>query len=204
MGNNTQRFEETHKDIKTLLYTMTGSNEKTDYTNSKIYVIISPFCELVYYGSTVDELNVRLTNHKCKRGCTSVKIIDAGDAEIYEIETYPCSSLHELEDREAYYILNDWDGCVNEYVPGAIRRAGGKKAYDAKPEQKAKRKAYGSNPDVKAYRAEKIVCNVCGCMKTRNNMSTHRKSKKCQNYLKKELNDLMNDIITQIEVSEAI
>jgi len=181
---------------------MTGSNEKTDYSKGKIYVIISPNHDLFYYGSTVDTIKNRFSKHKTNslNKCTSLKIIDAGDAEIYEIETYPCSSLHELEDREAYYILNDWDGCVNDRVPGALRRVGGMSAYNAKPEQKAKRKAHESKPEVKAYRAEKIICNVCGCMNSRKHMSTHQKTKKCQKFLKNELDELMNDIITQIEI----
>ncbi len=133
---------------------MTNANEKTDYSKGKIYVIISPNCELVYYGSTTETLKNRFKLHKCpSQTCTSKKIIDSGNADIYEIEKFPCSSLHELEDREAIYILNDWNGCVNKEVPGAIRRAGGKKAYDkarnAKPERKAYQKAYDAKPEVK-------------------------------------------------------
>ncbi len=210
---------------------MTNENKQTDYSKGKIYVIISPNCELVYYGSTVETLKKRFSFHKSQRDCTSIKIIDAGDADIYEIEKFPCSCKYELEDREAFYILNDWNGCVNELVPGAIRRAGGKKAYlkkyNATPENKIKKKAYNSTPkqkayqkayntsterravyrkyaskpEVKAHRAEKIKCNVCGCMKTRGNMSTHQKSKTCQKFLKNELDGLMNDIITEIEIN---
>ena len=200
---------------------MTNANEKTDYSKGKIYVIISPNHDLFYYGSTVETMKKRFDNHKSSLKCTSKKIIDAGNAQIYEIEKFPCSSLHELEDREAFYILNDWDGCVNKEVPGSIRRAGGKKAYDkirndkpeqkakmkaynktnnAKPEVKAKKKVYNSKPEVKAHRAEKIICKVCGCMNRRSDMSRHQKRKKCQKFLKNELDELMNEMITQIEI----
>ena len=80
---------------------MDNSNEKTNYQEGKIYVIISPFFDMVYYGSTADTLKKRFSNHKAHHDCTSKKIISAGDAEIYEIETYPCSCKEELEDREA-------------------------------------------------------------------------------------------------------
>ena len=193
-------------------------NSKTDYSNGKIYVIVSTNHDLFYYGSTVDTLKQRFNVHKSNRDCTSKKIIDSGNAQIYEIESFPCSSLHELEDREAFYILNDWDGCVNDRVPGAVRRAGGSNAYDkarnAKPERKAKRKAYNakpevkarkkehdSKPEVKAYRAEKIMCKLCGCMISRNNMPAHQKTKTCQKFLKNELDDLINEMITQIEIN---
>ena len=170
---------------------MTNKNKQTDYSNGKIYVIISPNCELVYYGSTTDTLKKRFDNHKFKRECTSKKIIDAGESDIYEIEKYPCSCKEELEDREAFYILNDWNGCVNECVPGAVRRAGGRKAY---------KKINDSKPEVKAHKAEKIMCNVCGCMIRRDHMSKHQKSKTCQKFLKNELDELLNDMIKQIEI----
>ena len=180
---------------------MTGQNDNTDFSNGKVYVLISPNCDLFYYGSTVEELSVRYSHHKSHRNCTSRKIIDAGDAEIYEIETYPCSCLEELEDREAFYILNDWDGCVNKTVPGSIRRSGGNKAYlkkynaipenkakqkahNDKPEVKARKKARSQKPEVKSHVAEKIPCNVCGCMISRGAMPRHKKTKKCQKFLK--------------------
>jgi len=174
---------------------MTGQNEKTDFSNGKIYVIISPNHDLCYYGSTVYTIEQRFSKHKAKSSkCTSKQIINAGNAKIFEIEKYPCSTLEQLEDREAHFIVTDWDGCVNKEVPGAIRRAGGikvyMKKYEATPERKAKQKD---------YRNEKIPCNICGCMTMRKNKARHQTSKTCQKYLKNELGNLMNDIITQIE-----
>ena len=182
-----------------------NENEKTDYSNGKIYVIVSTNHDLFYYGSTADTIKNRFSHHKVNSNkCTSKKIINAGNAQIYEIEKFACSCKEELEDREAFYILNDWDGCVNEYVPGAVRRAGGREAYmkikNAKPEVKANKKAYNATPEQKAHRAEKIICKICGCMSTRRNITTHQKSKTCQKFLKNELDELMNDIITQIEI----
>lgn len=185
---------------------MTNAQSKINpYAHAVIYVIISPNCDLFYYGSTINTLEKRFAVHKGKKStCTSRQIIEAGGAKIYEIESYPCTCLSELEDREAWWILNDWDGCVNENVPGAVRRAGGltaymkaynakpeqiayykayHKAYNAKPEIKARKKAYDASPEQKAYKSEKIMCDICGCMSSRRNISTHQKSQKCQKVL---------------------
>ena len=183
---------------------MTKQSKTIDYSNGKIYVIISPNHDLFYYGSTVKTIEYRFNIHKSKSStCTSKKIIEAGNAEIFEIESYPCSCLEELEDREADYIINDWDGCVNKEVPGAVRRAGGRKAYqkaiDATPETKAYQKEYHSKPECKARKAEKIPCNVCGCFIRRDGKSAHQRSKTCQKFLKNELDNIMDNIITQIE-----
>jgi len=153
---------------------MTGSNVNTDYNNAKIYKIVSPNCDKVYYGSTVDTLNDRFSAHKKGRACSSVEIIDAGDSVIHEIEKFPCSCEYDLEDREAYFIMNDWKGCVNKYIPAAVRRAGGRKAYDRKR----------NTPERKEKARQKIICNVCGCIITRGGKSQHQKTKKCQMFLK--------------------
>jgi len=232
------------------------------YSNGKIYKIVSPNHPKVYYGSTIMTLAQRMTKHRELHfskymegpGCSSKEIIDAGDAKILEVEAFPCMCKEELEDREAEYILNDLEGCVNEYIPGAMRRAGGRtaymKAYNATPEQKAKvkkyhqtpegkaslkkandkylqtpgaiakRKAYYQRPDVKArhnahskkrqqrpevkaklkaQRAIKTPCNVCGFLSTPQNLSRHQKTKKCEKHLKTELDKVMEDIISSIE-----
>jgi len=168
---------------------MTNSQSKLNpYENAVIYVIISPNCDLFYYGSTIKTLKRRFSTHTSKHStCTSRQIIEAGGAKIYEIESYPCTCLEELEDREAWWILNDWEGCVNENVPGSVRRAGGSKAYDKKrnatPERKAKQKAHNATPEHKAYLKSKIMCDICGCMSSRRNIKSHQRTKKCQNVL---------------------
>jgi len=139
-----------------------------------IYIILSPNHNLCYYGSTFDTLNNRFTQHKAPSStCTSKEIIDAGNAKIFELAYYPCHTKEQLEDREAHYIITDWDGCINDRVPGAVRRAGGQVAYASTPKQKE-------------YRYEKIACNICGCMIMRKNMSEHQKTNKCQNFIQTE------------------
>ena len=126
-----------------------------DYNKAQIYKIVSPNHEKVYYGSTVKTLNDRFSNHKSELRCSSKEIINAGNADIKHVEWFPCDNKHALEDREAYFILNNWDDCVNKYVPGAIRRAGSRKAYkklyEQLPEVQAKREAHQQTPEYKAY-----------------------------------------------------
>ena len=122
-----------------------------DYNKAQIYKIVSPNHEKVYYGSTVKTLNDRFSNHKSELRCSSKEIINAGNADIKHVEWFPCDNKHALEDREAYFILNNWDDCVNKTVPGAIRRVG-KKAYNQTPKIKAKTKAYNNTPKAKALK----------------------------------------------------
>tara|TARA_R110000868_G_scaffold411240_1_gene702498 strand:- start:19 stop:603 length:585 start_codon:yes stop_codon:yes gene_type:complete len=161
----------------------------TNYENGKIYKIVSPNTKLVYYGSTVQELTDRFSYHKTdKSQCTSKKIIVFGGAIIELIKNFSCSCVEDLEDVEACYILDDWEGCVNEHVPGAIRRAGGIQAYD---KQYRKDNAVKIAERMKQYKKEnavkiseqmkqKIECEKCGSFISRRNISTHKKtSKKC-------------------------
>jgi len=92
-----------------------------DYSQGKIYKLFSVSNEdLVYYGSTIRTLNERLTKHindyKNNRGCTSRKVIAAGDYKIELIENYPCNSKAKLERKEGEYTKNN--KCVNEVIAG--------------------------------------------------------------------------------------
>ena len=161
-----------------------------DYTQAKIYKVSSPNHSLCYYGSTVKTLAVRMSEHKTPHnGCTSKQIIDAGDADIQLIEEYPCINKHELEDREAEVMQANWDGCVNEMVPGAKRRAGGEKAYSKKYYEKnavrirAQIKEYHKkNADsIRARKNEKCLCE-CGGKYTHSHKQRHFKSKMHQDH----------------------
>ena len=97
----------------------------TDYSQGKIYKIISSECDLVYYGSTVETLKIRLQKHKSsynlflkgkKRPMTSFQILEKGNYDIVLVEDYPCNSKEELQLREGEYIKNNQ--CVNHNVAG--------------------------------------------------------------------------------------
>lgn len=142
-----------------------------DYNLAFIYKITNGVLD--YYGSSADTYEQRKSKHIAPSNtCTSKKIINSGLPWTMDIiEWFPCSCVEELEDREAWWIVNN--ECVNEYVPGAIRRAGGAKAY---------RKQYRADnaEDINAKRNVKHNCDVCGGKYTLRNKSRHYKSKKHQ------------------------
>jgi len=178
-----------------------------DYSKGKIYKIVSANCDKVYYGSTVHTLDDRLANHVLTKTCSSAEVINCGDFEIIEIEKYPCASKQQLLDREAEYILRDWDGCVNKHIPGSVGRAGGDKAYKKQDYNKKKEfyKKYMreytkiNKKKISERAAEKIPCNLCGKMMTRGHKIQHQRSKKCQKHVQNEVASLLNEMIMTIE-----
>ena len=163
-----------------------------DYNKAQIYKIVSPNHEKVYYGSTTRMLDNRFSHHKSHLQCSSKEIINAGNADIKHIEWFPCDNVHALEDREAYFILNNRDGCVNKQVPGAMRRAGGKTAYEKTPEYREKKKV----------RNTPIQC-ACGKWSTRQNIKRHQRTNKCKTIIEAKVAETMNDMLDQLCVIEA-
>ena len=184
--------------------TATDSNRPTmkDYNASFIYKITNGVLD--YYGSSCDTFDNRKSGHTSPSNrCTSNKITNSGLPWTMDvIEWFPCSCLEQLEDREAWWIMNN--ECVNEYVPGAVRRAGGKKAYDKKLSAqlyednkeailKKRKQRYADNKEAlnekqKQYYADnkeainekkniKHNCDVCGGKYTTANKMQHFKTK---------------------------
>ena len=157
-----------------------------DFNKAFIYKITNGVLD--YYGSSAITYEQRKRRHVSKSNdCTSKKIINSGLPWTMDItEWFPCSCVEELEDREAWYIANN--ECVNENVPGAVRRAGGKHAYDKqyKTDNAEAIKAY--NKKYKADNADKINarrnvkhnCDVCGGKYTLSDKARHYKSNKHQ------------------------
>ena len=89
------------------------------YSRGKIYKIVSPsHPELVYYGSTCNELYKRFYCHKqLTFNSTQSKLIMCyDDAKIILVESYPCNNRNELEAKEFEYITNN--ECVNKCGKG--------------------------------------------------------------------------------------
>jgi hypothetical protein len=93
-----------------------------DYQKAKIYRIISPSKNLIYYGSTTQTLSQRLTDHlkrkKYNKGgqYTSYLVLDCEDYKIELVENYPCNNKEQLFKKEGEYIKAN--ECVNKYVAG--------------------------------------------------------------------------------------
>jgi len=157
--------------------TNTNSNRPTmkDYNKSFIYKITNGVLD--YYGSSCDTFETRKKNHTSpSNSCTSKKITNGELPWTMDIiEWFPCSCLDELEDREAYWIMNNV--CVNEKVPGAIRRSGGLKAY----QKKISAQHYEDNKEaINKKKNIKHNCDVCGGKYTAASKARHFNSKKHQ------------------------
>jgi hypothetical protein len=98
-----------------------------DYTNAKIYKIVSAQTDKIYIGSTTKKyLSQRLAGHvinhkryEDKRTNTnyntSYEIVKFDDHRIELIENFPCASKDELRAREQFYIDQNRDSIINKY-----------------------------------------------------------------------------------------
>tara|TARA_S200002703_G_scaffold20402_2_gene16650 strand:+ start:2351 stop:3040 length:690 start_codon:yes stop_codon:yes gene_type:complete len=109
----------------------------TEYSNGKIYEIISKNTDKIYIGSTINNLNVRLDKHlkdiERNHSCSSIYVIELGDYNISLIESYPCSNDMELRVREQYWIdkyISDGYELVN--IRRAFRTDEERKEYEKK------------------------------------------------------------------------
>ena len=97
-----------------------------DYSNAKIYKIVSDKTNEVYIGSTTQQLSKRLIGHKShyklwkdkKRNyISSFEILQYDDARIELIEEYECKTEEELYKREGQ-IIKEYDNRVNKMIAG--------------------------------------------------------------------------------------
>jgi len=110
-----------------------------NYSNAKIYKIISKNTKKIYIGSTSKTLKHRLSTHikdfKRNHYCSSRELILLGDYEIVLIELYSCKNNLELRMREQFWMDKfKFDGCelVNK-----------RNAYLSEEELKEHTKQYG-------------------------------------------------------------
>jgi hypothetical protein len=93
----------------------------TKYQKAKIYRIVSPSKNLVYYGSTIQTLTKRLSLHltdykNSLTNCSSKLVMECGDYKIELVENYPCDTRKELCKKEGEYIRSNV--CVNKQIAG--------------------------------------------------------------------------------------
>ena len=96
-----------------------------DYTKSKIYKIVCNITGLTYYGSTVNPISKRVSQHRCKfkadtLKCSSRQVLVGGDYDYSLVEEFSCENKDQLHRRERYYIENN--DCVNKEIPGRTRK----------------------------------------------------------------------------------
>jgi len=109
-----------------------------DYSQAKIYKIEAPESTTnIYIGSTTKTINVRFSHHKASYKlwlaghapyCTAYEILQYPDAQIIEIEAYPCTNRLELTTYENTYIDGN-SNCVNKNSTKTKDRKSYEKAY---------------------------------------------------------------------------
>ena len=204
--NYKKRQKKTLRKI-TILYI---NNNMVNYKNSKIYTIRSHHTNLIYIGSTCNELRKRLHQHKSKyKGylngkcsyISSFEIVKYNDAYIELYEYYPCNNKVELLKKEGE-LIRELD-CVNKRISGIYKREKYKeynKEYRKNNKENIKEvmKEYRKNnkekiqKNRKEYRKKKYNC-YCGSTLILNDKSTHNKTIKHRTYifnLHNELNHL--------------
>jgi hypothetical protein len=152
-----------------------------DYSNGKIYKLVSDKCELPYIGSTTIPIERIFKKHintynSWKNGKsnfnTSFEILKYDDVRIELIEDYPCNYKEELENREGTYIQIGVN-CVNKQRAGSN---GNYKIYQKdwynNPENKARQAELQKAPLRKGHARKKLEC-VCGEMIRRDGLTNH-------------------------------
>jgi len=171
-----------------------------DYTKSKIYKITCNITGLTYYGSTVNHISKRISQHrtKFKAGnlkCSSRQVLVGGDYDYSLVEEFSCENKDQLHKRERFYIENN--DCVNKQIPGRTRTF--KEYYKQNKDRvKAKNKEYYKKNKDKflEYRVQnkdkisakskiKVTCE-CGSVIANGTLARHKKSKKHQAYLESQ------------------
>ena len=160
----------------------------------KIYCITSPNTELVYVGKTIQTLAKRISEHrsyhkryvsgKTTKYCTSYKVMEFGDAVIELIEETDDSR------REAHWIRElgacnqmkmelDWSDHASacEY-----KRKHRMENIDAFRKRDRKYRV-DHRVELNKRANEKIPCDHCGKSITRTNMATHKRTKRCLEFI---------------------
>ena len=184
------------------------------YKRGKIYVVKCKYDDtLKYVGSTICKLNERLSSHRSNKGCSLYEYVnddwDSWYIELYK--EYPCNNKKELLKREGEVIR--LIGTINYKIAGRTSKEYrednkeilAEKAKERREKNKEilteKKKIYYENnkerlaEQKKKYREEnkekinerkreKVKCDNCGFESLRDNISTHKKSKKCQEHKK--------------------
>jgi hypothetical protein len=154
-----------------------------DYSKGKIYTIRCRTDDtLIYVGSTIQSLAVRLGEHKrkcyreeCKNWLIYKIINNNWDNWYIELHSsYPCNSKEELCKREGEIIREI--GTLNMKIMGRTN----KEYYLNNIEKilEEKKEYYQNNKEkISKKKKEKITCE-CGCITTKQHLSRHLKSQK--------------------------
>ena len=188
------------------------SIDNNKYNDGKIYKIVAYETDDVYIGSTTTSLKTRYSVHKSnfkcwtntkKRYCSSAKMFERhglDNCKIELIENCVCNNRNELEGREAHFVEEYDDSCVNSnkpcrtkaqyYVDNRDKIKEHQTQYSAqyytdnKNKIAARIKQYQDNNKNKiaAYKKIKFDCD-CGGKYTPGTKAKHIRTERHQKYL---------------------
>ena len=160
----------------------------SDYSQAKIYKLVSKSTDEVYIGSTCSPLKHRLSEHISHykmfligkmNFISSYHLVNYENVQIMLIENFSCQTNAELSRREGYYVINI--ECVNEIIPGRTA----KEFYqDNKARLNARHTKYNATNKarISARNNTKFLCD-CGGKYTRINKPQHVRSLKHQAFI---------------------
>ena len=179
------------------------------YQRGKIYTVrCYDDDKLIYVGSTIQPLSVRMARHRCHKNCSLYKYVngywDNWYIELYE--EYPCNNKQLLEKREGE--ITRLIGNINKKISGRTQKEWieankeyleeYRKQYKKTNKQKIKQYNKKWSEDNKEQKSEKakeyyksnkeiIKCNLCGCEVVKSYLKRHQNTKKC---LKSQKDDI--------------
>ena len=143
-----------------------------NYQQGKIYSIRSVSRpDLIYIGSTTQQLSKRMGGHRRKRkyNCSSTIIIDIGDAYIELIQNFPCNSVDELEAQENIHMRaikcvnknSAVDDCPHNKQQALCKECGGSQICKHN-KFKAQCRDCGGGSQICKHNRKKGLCKDCG------------------------------------------
>ena len=170
------------------------------YLNGKIYLVKYKYDDnMIYVGSTKLTLEERMREHRktTKESVYSLYDKVCGDWDNWYIElyeNYPCNNKQELERREGIVIKQI--ATINKNIAGRTKKEYyrdnrdkisemAKELYqDNRNKILEERKVYrnANSEKIAIKKAEKTTCNICGSQITKDSISKHRRTIKCQSY----------------------
>ena len=149
--------------------------------------------DMLYIGSTFEELDVRYTKHFSNyRGIMPkmMRIYGKDSFEIELIKEYKCIDKPQLLALEQLYMNRYKNRIINQYDAVRFHKKEKRKEVEKRYREKNKEKNKEKFKEDKRRYYEKnkekikeiVTCINCGCKLTFNNMPRHKKSIKCQKY----------------------
>ena len=175
-----------------------------DYSNGKIYCIRNSEDDEFYIGSTTQPLSKRFQSHKTslkgykkdRKLYSKMNVLDTDKFYIELIEEYPCDNIEQLNRREGE-IIRQMKPTLNKQVAGRTINEwredhkedirDDKRQYHLENQEKFNEKSrqwhHNNRERAKTYKATVVNCNVCGVDYTLSHRARHLKTKRHQNYL---------------------